>query len=261
MVEVEELLRLRHSSSMPHDTKRNTFDSAEHIESDFYTQPDDSDVSGLSSFDATGQPAFDDTTLADLVAKHGSSSSTAWLEFDRYRIWQAQPNQIPQSTFPPVQGYMTRKHFAFAWGDPLISDVSALEPTVKAFIAWAEQNRLHPIWCCTSESLEKTLADRGWSAVECIYEEVIDPDHVIELTGPEAKGHAGVKAVKDLKKNLRRADKAGVQVMEVTGKWTEEMRTQINNGVEAWKKSRSGVQIASVRCTNELRVCVTYLYV
>ncbi|KAF9036989.1 hypothetical protein BDZ89DRAFT_1100570 [Hymenopellis radicata] len=218
---------------MPHDIKSNTFDSADHIEPDFYTQPDDSD------------PAFDNTTLADLVAKHGSSSSTAWLEFERYRIWQAQPNQIPQSTFAPVQGYMTRKHFAFAWGDPLISDVSALEPTVRAFVAWAEQNCLHPIWCCTSEPLEKVLADIGWSTVECIYEEVIDPDHVIELTSPESKGHEGVKAVKDLKKNLRRADKAGVQVMEVTDKWTEDMRTQINDGIEAWKKARSGIQIAS----------------
>ena len=50
---------------------------------------------------------FDKSTIADLVAKYGSSSTTAWLEFERYKIWRPSVN-IPESEFTPVQGYMTR---------------------------------------------------------------------------------------------------------------------------------------------------------
>lgn len=225
------------------NTSTASLKSTESLGNSFYIQSDDSSASGIA---ATGQPDFDKSSIAGLVAKHGSASATAWLEFDRYHIWQAQPNQVPESSFPPIQGYMARKQFVFAWGDPLVSDISALAPTARAFIAWAEGEGLHPVWCCADEPLEKVLAELTWSTVECIYEEVLDPDHVIELTSPEAKGQEGAKVVKDLKKNLRRAEKAGVSVVEVTGQWTPEMRSEIHNGVEGWKKNRSGVQIASV---------------
>lgn len=48
------------------------------------------------------------TTIADLIATYGNSSATAWLEFERYHLWQAEPGQIPESTFAPIQGYMIR---------------------------------------------------------------------------------------------------------------------------------------------------------
>ena len=49
---------------------------------------------------------FDKSTIADLVATYGSSSTTAWLEFERYKIWRPSI-PIPESEFPPMQGYMT----------------------------------------------------------------------------------------------------------------------------------------------------------
>jgi hypothetical protein len=45
------------------------------------------------------------TEIADLIAQYGSSSSTAWLESQRYHIWRPQ-EPIPESSFVPVQGYM-----------------------------------------------------------------------------------------------------------------------------------------------------------
>jgi len=54
---------------------------------------------------AVDTPSFDKSTIADLVAKYGSSSATAWLEFDRYKIWRPSV-PIPESEFVPVQGYM-----------------------------------------------------------------------------------------------------------------------------------------------------------
>ena len=50
------------------------------------------------------------TEIADLIANYGSSSSTAWLEFQRYRIWRPE-EPIPESSFVPVQGYMTKGVF------------------------------------------------------------------------------------------------------------------------------------------------------
>ena len=47
------------------------------------------------------------TEIADLIAKYGSSSSTAWLEFQRYQIWRPE-EPIPESSFVPVQGYMIK---------------------------------------------------------------------------------------------------------------------------------------------------------
>ncbi|KIY74430.1 hypothetical protein CYLTODRAFT_364196 [Cylindrobasidium torrendii FP15055 ss-10] len=189
--------------------------------------------------------SLDKTQVATLVAKYGNSSATAWLEFERYRIWQAEPGQVPESSFPPVQGYMTRKKWVFAWGNPLVSDVKALGPTANAFVSWARSQGLVPVWCCIDANLEKAMAKLGWSTVDCIYEDVLHPAHVMQMTSDSNKGKEGQHAVKDLKKNLRRAEKAGVVVSEATGKWTEQMRKDVNDGIERWKKNRAGPQIAS----------------
>ncbi|RXW23206.1 hypothetical protein EST38_g2639 [Candolleomyces aberdarensis] len=191
--------------------------------------------------------SFDKSTIADLVANYGSSSTTAWLEFERYKIWRPSV-EIPESEFPPVQGYMTRDDWIFAWGNPLVSSPAALGPTARAFIQFAEEQGLHPVWACADSELEQVLGgeDFGWSTVSCIYEDYVDPAHVIELTSPEAKGQEGVHVVKDLKKNLMRAQKYDVHVDEVkTGEWKDEDRKSVEDGIAAWKAGRSGVQIAS----------------
>ncbi|TEB32662.1 hypothetical protein FA13DRAFT_1763765 [Coprinellus micaceus] len=170
---------------------------------------------------------FDKSTIADLVATYGSSSTTAWLEFERYKIWSPSI-PIPESRVPP-HGWL------FAWGNPLVSSPSALAPTAKEFVKFAEENELHPVFACVDSQLEEILGEQlGWRTVSCIYEDYIDPAHLIELTLPENKGQEGQHAVKDLKKNLMRAEKYNVVD-----------KRAIEQGVEDWKKSRSGIQIAS----------------
>ncbi|EEB93080.1 hypothetical protein MPER_08313, partial [Moniliophthora perniciosa FA553] len=61
---------------------------------------------------------IDRTTVAHFVALYGSAVATDWLEFDRYRIWQAPFGVVPESSFPPIQGYMQHKSHIFAWGNP-----------------------------------------------------------------------------------------------------------------------------------------------
>ncbi|EGN92755.1 hypothetical protein SERLA73DRAFT_116865 [Serpula lacrymans var. lacrymans S7.3] len=186
--------------------------------------------------------------LPDLIAKYGSSTSTAWLETDRYSLWSPS-HPIHQSEFTPVQGYLHKHGWLFAWGSPLVSHPSALKPTVDAFLTWVQslQIELKPVWCCVDSRLEALLADMGWATVSCISEDVVDPEHLLELTSDDAKGkEGGASVVKDLKKNLRRADKDNVIVEEMQKEtWSHEDKSEVDKGVEAWKKSRSGIQIAS----------------
>ncbi|KAG7092027.1 hypothetical protein E1B28_008409 [Marasmius oreades] len=199
--------------------------------------------------------SFDKSSIAHLISSYGSSSSTAWLEFSRYKIWQAPASFLaenPTSTFLPIQGYMQHKQFIFAWGNPLVSHPSLLGPTAKAFVSWAvDEQEAKPVWCCADLAFEAVLANNdkerglGWSAVECIHEEVLDPDHILDLTN--AKGKEGVGAVKDLKKNLRRAERAGVSVEETTEQWSQHDRQEVEDGLLEWRKSKGlkGVQLAS----------------
>ncbi|KAI0064318.1 hypothetical protein BV25DRAFT_1800874 [Artomyces pyxidatus] len=183
--------------------------------------------------------------VADLVAEYGSSSATAWLEHDRYKVWRPTV-PIPESSFVPVQGYLRADPFIFAWGNPLVSDSAALAPTCAAFIQWAKEQKLKVVWLCVDGDMEKVLGAPGsqfnWSTLSCIVEDVLEPKAVVDL----ATGPGGGSEVKDLKKNLRRAEREGVTVRELEHhEWTDEMKHQVEQGIIEWKKSRHGIQIAS----------------
>jgi len=106
---------------------------------------------------------------------------------------------------------------------------------------------MHPVWACVDRDLEEILGNEyEWRTVSCIYEDYIDPAHVIELTSPEAKGQEGQHVIKDLKKNLMRAEKYKVEIKEKKlGEWTDEEKAAVEDGIARWKASRSGIQIAS----------------
>jgi hypothetical protein len=191
---------------------------------------------------ATGDKAG----IAELIAQYGSSSATSWLEFARYKIWRPSV-PIPQSSFPPVQGYLRSDPFVFAWGNPIVSDPAALEATCAAFIDWAKSQKLRPIWLCVDGQMEQVLGGLSskfaWSTLSCIVEDFLDPRSVVEL----AHSHGGGSEVKDFKKNLRRAERENVRVREVQPEqWTDAMKRQVEEGIANWKKSKTGVQIASV---------------
>jgi len=96
--------------------------------------------------------------------------------------------------------------------------------------------------------MQRVLAtELEWSSVTCIYEDVINPEHVLYMAGPSLKGVEGAHAVKDLKKNLRRAEKADVDIEEVREfDWTDQERKEVEEGIDEWKKNKNGLQIASV---------------
>ncbi|KAI9465754.1 hypothetical protein BJY52DRAFT_1242365 [Lactarius psammicola] len=218
-------------------------DSADMEELDFQRPSTSTPVQAadIEADNATGDKAG----IAQLIAQYGSSSATSWLEFARYKIWRPSV-PIPQSSFPPVQGYLRSDPFVFAWGNPIVSDPSALEATCAAFIDWARSQKLRPIWLCVDGQMEQVLGGQGskfaWSALSCIVEDFLDPRSVVEL----AHSHGGGSEVKDFKKNLRRAERENVRVREIQpDQWTDAMKLQVEEGIANWKKSKTGVQIAS----------------
>jgi hypothetical protein len=152
--------------------------------------------------------------------------------------------------------------YIFAWGNPLVSHPAALRPTATAFKEWADSQNLRLIWSCVDEDLEHVLAEPPfcWSIVTCIYEDVVDPAHVVHLTSPEAVGKTGVSVVKDLKKNLKRAERGDVEVQEVRSQeWEEDDKRAVEEGVQNWIKSRSGIQIASVSVLHDRKTLSHYV--
>ena len=230
--------------AVPNSTGQEAEDSGDNEEFDFQ-QPSTSSPQQAADVEAD-KATGDKAGIADLIARYGSSSATSWLEFARYKIWRPSV-PIPQSSFPPVQGYLRSDPFVFAWGNPIVSDPSALEATCAAFIEWARSQKLRPIWLCVDGEMEKVLggvgSKFGWSALSCIVEDFLDPRSVVEL----AHSHGGGSEVKDFKKNLRRAERENVQVREVqVDQWADAMKRQVEEGIANWKKSKTGIQIASV---------------
>ena len=192
---------------------------------------------------------IDSAELAALVAQRGHAPATAWLERARYRIWRPS-DPVSSSSFLPVQGYLHTSGWVFAWGSPLVSDKAALKPTVTQFITWVQSHDLRLVYCCVPGEMEALLGDMGWSTVSCICEDVVDPEHILEMTQEDDEGGHG-SMVKDLKKNLRRAERANVQVKRILRQdWSDDLRQEIEDGIGAWKRARKGLQLAAVRTIN-----------
>ncbi|KAI0062509.1 hypothetical protein BV25DRAFT_1803919 [Artomyces pyxidatus] len=209
-----------------------------------FVLPSPASVSPAQSFTAT-RPIGEKEGIAELVAEYGSSSATAWLEFERYKIWRPDVD-IPHSSFTPVQGYLRDDPYIFAWGNPLVSDKAALEATCAAFIEWAKPQKLRVVWLCVDEDMQKVLGSDKfkWSTLSCIVEDILEPHTVVEIATSDT--NTGGSKVKDFKKNLRRAEREDVVVREIQhDAWTDDMKHEVEDGILNWKKSRSGAQIAS----------------
>jgi len=165
--------------------------------------------------------------VATLIPAFGESSAHDWLE-PRYSIWVG-PSHTTER--PAVQGYATRDGWCLCWGNPL-AVTEDLGQVAKDLLAWAEQHSLAVLWCCVDNDLQHILSTLDYSVVSCIKEDTIDPLTVKWTSN-------------DLKKNIRKAERAGVQIIEKTAQWTLEERAEVDEGVKNWKNSRNGEQVAS----------------
>lgn len=118
-----------------------------------------------------------------------------------------------------------------------------LQGTAEEFVHWCKQNHKRPVWACVDTTL-KDILHAGidgvpWNAISCIKEDVLHPEHV-DLEK------------KEIKSNRKKAMKEKVSVDEIPVKGPdfvppEDIKNQIEEGLEAWRAARSGTQIASVR--------------
>ncbi|KAG9000187.1 hypothetical protein FRB94_005631 [Tulasnella sp. JGI-2019a] len=187
--------------------------------------PAHSDYSSSSEYSASNPLSKDQA--ASLIAAYGASSAVDWLE-SRYSLWVG-PSHTPER--PAVQGYVAVDGWCLSWGNPLAL-TDDLEQVAKDFLTWTERQRLQVLWCCVDGHLQWVLSNLEYSVVTCIKEDTIDPMTVKWSSN-------------DLKQNIRKAEKAGVSIIERTGSFTSDEQAEINEGVEKWKKGRQGTQVAS----------------
>ncbi|KAM0749578.1 hypothetical protein T439DRAFT_327258 [Meredithblackwellia eburnea MCA 4105] len=180
--------------------------------------------------------AQDRDDLPAAIKKYGSASSTTWIE-ERYSIWRS-----PLSTAdrPRIQGYLHSGGFNFAWGNP-ICHPDDLKETAEEWVAWCKEHKNKFVFACIDGRLEAILAvgmcGLHWQTVSCLREDVLHPDHV-DLEK------------KDVRKNRLKAEHAGVSVDELVVKgptWLppDDVKQKIEQGLQRWKDSRKGTQIAS----------------
>ncbi|GAA5916580.1 hypothetical protein JCM6882_002549 [Rhodosporidiobolus microsporus] len=192
--------------------------------------------SARSSASSSSFVSQDKEWLPALVAKYGVSTSTTWIE-DRYAVWRS-PNHTHSN--PRVQGYLPRGKFYFAWGPPLCRDDEVVRKEVaEEFLRWATKDKhKRVVWCCVDSKFAEMLGqDFNWSVLACVKEDVLQPD-IKKLDN------------KEVRHNIRRADKHHVKYDELKLKaptWlpAEEIKEEIEHGLERWKANRHGTQIAA----------------
>lgn len=162
--------------------------------------------------------------LEDLIAKYGDSSNTTWVE-DKFKVWRHEPTGA-------AVGYAPSAHsFCIVWGNPLC-DHSQYPEVIDAFLQWAEEQQYRPIWACVNQEVEKILAKtKGWRAVMCVQEDILDPTKV----NPEEN--------KEVRKHIRAAQKEGCRIIEEEGEPSDEIKKEIDVVIKEWKAHRRGTQV------------------
>ena len=96
------------------------------------------------------------------------------------------------------------------------------------------------------QDLERILANDplSWVTISCIYEDVMDPEHVVELLDPEHGGKELSHGADELKHHLLHAEREIVEVFEVKrGEWTETDREAAEVGIREWMSHKHGKEL------------------
>ncbi|KAK4056880.1 hypothetical protein OIO90_002130 [Microbotryomycetes sp. JL221] len=181
----------------------------------------------------------DKSDLPWLIAEYGHASTTSWLE-KRYKIWRG--TSTPER--PRIQGYLESGSFVFAWSNPVcLETYEEMRATADEMYSWAKGRHKHLVWCCITDDFAHVLGEgvgpknKGWSVLSCIREDMINVN-AVNLNN------------KDVKHNLRRAEKANLRIEEMILEGPDfepepRDKKQIEEGIAAWRANRHGRQIAS----------------
>jgi len=168
---------------------------------------------------------FTDQATPQLIAKYGDATNTSWID-PAWSVWR-------DPTTGAAVGYIPQNGFAVTFGNPLC-EPKQIPAVVGAYLNFlSDDKKLKPVWCCVDADTEKILAnDFGWSALTAVAEERINPTE----TDPE-------KHDKNLRKKLHRAEKSGVKLTDVEGLVDPEVKKEIDERVEDWRRGRKGTQV------------------
>jgi len=163
--------------------------------------------------------------LSQLIAKYGDATNTSWID-PAWSVWR------DPKTGAAV-GYIPQNGFAVTFGNPLC-EPKQIPAVVRAYLHFlSHDKKLKPVWCCVDAETEKVLAnDFGWSALTAVAEERINPTEA----DPE-------KHDKKLRRKIHRAEKSGVKLTDVEGLVDPEVKKEIDERVEDWKRGRKGTQV------------------
>ena len=162
---------------------------------------------------------------SQLIAKYGDATNTSWID-PAWTVWR------DHKTGAAV-GYIPQNGFAVTFGNPLC-EPKQIPDVVRAYLHFlSHEKKLKPVWCCVDADTEKVLAHEfGWSALTAVAEERINPTEA----DPE-------KHDKGLRKKLHRAEKSGIKLTDVEGLVDPEVKKEIDERVEDWRRGRKGTQV------------------
>ncbi|THH04884.1 hypothetical protein EW145_g5201 [Phellinidium pouzarii] len=166
--------------------------------------------------------------IEDLIAKYGDSSNTTMIE-EKFSVWR-HPHTgaaIGYSLSNPDS-----KHtYCIVWGTPLC-EPSQVQEVIGAFLAWVKEQDYAPIWSCADNEVERVLTERhSWRAIMCVQEDALDPTRA----NPEQN--------KEVRKHIRKAQRAGCTIVEEDGVPSDEIQREIDSLIEEWKENRKGTQV------------------
>lgn len=169
-----------------------------------------------------------------------------------------------------MQGYLEAHGvghgFIYAWGDPLTLETDEeRQATADEMYEWAKKHHKHLVWCCVTDEFSRILSNgvgskrKGWSTLSCIREDVLresprlasaSAESLAITYGTLADPSTARLTSKDIKHNIRRAEKEHVSIEELyidepTWLPDEKTRKEIEDGIAAWRANRHGRQIAS----------------
>lgn len=191
---------------------------------------------GVANWDepnvASKDPMFqegDHPGLEGLIAKYGDSTNTAWTD-PGYEIYRHPPTGY-------AVGFVPAKGHAVTWGAPLCP-ADKLSLVIREYIKWChDERKLGPIWANADEKTEEVLVkEHHWRALAVTSEQRIDPSAVLDPSraGPDSK---------HIEKKVRQGEAAGVTVKMIEGEITQELREEIEEGMQRWLEGRKGAQI------------------
>lgn len=142
---------------------------------------------------------------------------------------------MPLTCYTLVIGYVPSGSHFVVLGSPLCDHDRRIETEVLlAFHNWCKSKKKSPLFLCVGALTQSILCeDLGYRGIQAAIEEVVP-----EPSGWDVK-HNGDK---EMRRHVRKAEEE-IEVNVVKGEPDDDLRREIEEGIESWQAHRTGAQI------------------